>query len=434
MKLAIFFLSSITLYGQVVVVGDVPMPEARVVINNNFAYVDAKQQTGTTLPTNCKTGQIFTKTNATAGANTYVALATASPCTTWTLQGGVGAGPANAVQVTSGSGTLVDSGCTATGGQLTCPSGFVSTSASPTLITLNAGPTPATPATGKGAVYMDSATLTKGLSVKDDAGIIQRTVKPTACSGGTPVLGAINADGTVTCAVGGSSYDPTDVTVYSSIYQLLTLTEASPGQTPGAVWGITVQCSGGTPVQSTRAGMVAFAAMTANAGNPCNVFAPQSSFVAGVGIPDFISGSAPLTHKLKVYAQRDTSGGAGSYSVGWAKSIPGTTTWPDASTFVGIQDDGTNFRCVIIGPASAVVAAVTIAPVDTAEHWFTVDNGAAVPNSITCKVGAATATVTGAIPATTAWVADIVVTSISSSTPKFNMGEARIYIAGRQPN
>ena len=66
------------------------------------------------------------------------------------------------------------------------------------LIDGNAGVAPTTPGSGKVYVYSDS-TL-KGLSAKDDAGQITRTVRPTDCSS-TGMVQKINADGTVTCAV-----------------------------------------------------------------------------------------------------------------------------------------------------------------------------------------------------------------------------------------
>jgi hypothetical protein len=71
------------------------------------------------------------------------------------------------------------------------------------LLTGNVGTAPGTPATGKVAIYSDSTQ--KGVSAKDDAGQVTRTVKPTDCSG-TGHLQKINADGTVTCSAdaGGS--------------------------------------------------------------------------------------------------------------------------------------------------------------------------------------------------------------------------------------
>ncbi len=50
-------------------------------------------------------------------------------------------------------------------------------------------------------VYADATQ--KLLSDKNDAGTIHHTVATSGCSGGTPVVGNINADGSVTCAAGG---------------------------------------------------------------------------------------------------------------------------------------------------------------------------------------------------------------------------------------
>ena len=77
------------------------------------------------------------------------------------------------------------------------------------LIHGNAGVAPTTPGSGKVYVYSDS-TL-KGLSAKDDAGQITRTVRPTDCSS-TGLVQKINADGTVTCAAAGGGGGKTSFT------------------------------------------------------------------------------------------------------------------------------------------------------------------------------------------------------------------------------
>lgn len=64
-------------------------------------------------------------------------------------------------------------------------------------LTGTVGSAPSTPASSKVVIYSDS-TL-KGLSAKDDAGNITRTVQPTDCSG-TGFAQKINTNGTVTCA------------------------------------------------------------------------------------------------------------------------------------------------------------------------------------------------------------------------------------------
>lgn len=60
---------------------------------------------------------------------------------------------------------------------------------------------PASPVAGIGRIYFDSTGHL--LSSKNSSGAITHTVATSACSGGTPVVGNINADGTVTCAASG---------------------------------------------------------------------------------------------------------------------------------------------------------------------------------------------------------------------------------------
>ena len=166
--------------------------------------------TSGTLPSTCSVGQLFFKTGVTAGQNMYGCTAT----NTWTLEAGGGGG---ITVLTTGSGAPVAS-CTApstsnlakyydsTNHKMwTCVATNTweeDITVDPTaafLITGNAGTAPGTPATGKGNIYID--TVQKGLSIKDDAGQITRTVKPTDCSS-TGLVQKINADGTVTCAAG----------------------------------------------------------------------------------------------------------------------------------------------------------------------------------------------------------------------------------------
>lgn len=97
MKLPMFILLTSQLLGQVVYIPNTDPATVRALMNSNFAWLDANKalgMSGTTLPANCTIGQLFTKTNATAGSNVYVALATGSPCTTWTQQQGGGGAPA----------------------------------------------------------------------------------------------------------------------------------------------------------------------------------------------------------------------------------------------------------------------------------------------------------------------------------------------------
>jgi len=60
---------------------------------------------------------------------------------------------------------------------------------------------PSTPSGGVGRIYFDSTGHL--LSSKNSSGTVTHTVATSSCSAGTPVVGNINADGTVTCAAGG---------------------------------------------------------------------------------------------------------------------------------------------------------------------------------------------------------------------------------------
>jgi hypothetical protein len=152
------------------------------------------QTSGTTLPTNCIAGAIFIKTNAAAGQNTYVALATGSPCPAWTVQGGGGGvGAANAVQATNGLGAFVV-GCTETY-EITCLR-FRRYVEQPYSDHDGTGTAAATPAAGKVAIYADATN--KGLSAKDEStGTVSRTIQPTDCTSVGP--SKTQPDGTVGC-------------------------------------------------------------------------------------------------------------------------------------------------------------------------------------------------------------------------------------------
>lgn len=164
-------------------------------VNFSNAAATTPWKTSTDVPQSCVPGEAVFRTQAPIG----VYLCTAD--NQWTALGSPNpsAGTANAVQAANGSGGFADAGCTASSGAMTCPNGFTAGSG-PLHITGNTGAAPAAPASGQVAVYSDS-TL-KGLSAKDDAGQITRTVRPTDCSA-PGLMQKINADGSVTCGVAG---------------------------------------------------------------------------------------------------------------------------------------------------------------------------------------------------------------------------------------
>ena len=179
--------------------------------------------TGTGLPSACNTGEMFFRTDTTSGANLYGCVAP----NTWALESVdlEGPGPAGITVVTTGNGDPAASCSAPSASNLskyydatakkmwTCVGANkweLDLTVDPTatlLIDGNAGAAPASPGSGKVYVYSDS--MLKGLSAKDDAGQITRTVRPTDCSS-TGMVQKINADGTVTCAAqsggGGKSF------------------------------------------------------------------------------------------------------------------------------------------------------------------------------------------------------------------------------------
>jgi len=115
----------------------------------------------TTLPATCSVGDIYMDTDATSGQRLYACQS----ANTWALQGdgggggGSAAGGANAVQTGNGSGTFTDSGCTATGGAMTCAGGFIAGTSGVGTVALLEGVAPGANATANTHnVYIDSTT------------------------------------------------------------------------------------------------------------------------------------------------------------------------------------------------------------------------------------------------------------------------------------
>lgn len=115
MRLAILAFTISVASGQVIVNGN---RDFRGSVDAGSATRTAPVKTGTSLPATCTIGDIYFKTDATAGQNQYYCTAT----NTWTQQtgGGGAVGSAGAVQASNGSGANADSGCTATTGAMSC--------------------------------------------------------------------------------------------------------------------------------------------------------------------------------------------------------------------------------------------------------------------------------------------------------------------------
>lgn len=126
-----------------------------------------------------------------SGSGTVTVVSAGSLTSTALVTGGGG----TSLQTPSATSTLDSSGNMVLAGSLTAGAGTFQ--ASGTNIAA-----PATPATGAGVVWFDSTNHV--LSEKNNnSATVRHTVVTSSCSGGTPVVGNINADGSVTCAAGG---------------------------------------------------------------------------------------------------------------------------------------------------------------------------------------------------------------------------------------
>lgn len=146
-----------------------------------------------------------------SAAGTAVSLCQYSGSAWGALGSGSAAGGANAVQNTNGAGSLGDSGCTATGGAMTCSGGFISGTSGVGIITLTEGTAPGEGAgAGETNLYVDSTThlLTSHLNGGSALTMVTTTSTQTLTNKTltsptltTPVLGT-PASGTLTNATG----------------------------------------------------------------------------------------------------------------------------------------------------------------------------------------------------------------------------------------
>jgi hypothetical protein len=289
------------------------------------------------------------------------------------------------------------------------------------LIGGNVGVAPATPGSRKVHVYSDS-TL-KGLSAKDDAGQITRTVKPTDCSS-TGFVSKVNADGTVTCAAGGSPYDPTDVTVLDTApFFPARLTNDND---KSGLWSLNTPSCVGVSVSTfgLAAGQAAYLWQDAHAGAACLVSFPSTYNNAGGPLADFLSGGTPLPFTLQTLFGRDATHD-GDIAVGMSQSAS------NADNFAGCYYSASagNWQAVIRSGGAVVGSPVTVVAGDSSMHWVRA-SGTGVANTVTCSVGSSSATVTQTIPAGT-WFAIHGAVSTGVDTPRFRSSEVRFHLAGR---
>ncbi len=181
--------------------------------NANFSKATSTTpwQIGTSLPQSCSVGQAYFKTDASPGLNVY----TCTSANQWTVATGSG-DLSSFSKYSTGSGAPATS-CTAGRDLYTdttnedtwfCADTNIwkkvlsSANSGPMLIRGQTGPAPATPVSGTTAFYFDSTA--KLGQTKDDAGNLATMVRPADCSTSNGFAQKINADGSVTCAAGGS--------------------------------------------------------------------------------------------------------------------------------------------------------------------------------------------------------------------------------------
>jgi hypothetical protein len=157
----------------------------------------------------------------------------------------------NALLKETSGGNAIPSGITDDGTNVSVPENILATNIA----------APATPAAGKANVYVDSTQ--KVLSAKNDAGTVTHTVATSACSGGTPVVGNINADGSVTCAASGGNSSTATLNTQGSGFVLpwgqmdYVVGGSTTGATDLIVWQF-VCCSNGVSIAARTISVESF--------------------------------------------------------------------------------------------------------------------------------------------------------------------------------
>lgn len=187
-----------------------------------------------TLPATCAVGNQYMDTDATTGQRHYLCEAT----NTWVLQGDGGGGGGSsvgantAVQGSNGAGAFTDTGCTATGGAMTCAGGFTAGTSGAGVITVLEGTVVSAGASaGEHNLGFDSAdsllksrenagslvtyysTANPPTSVSGNAGTATAlTANPVDCSA-NQFANTIAANGNLTCAAIADADVPDTITV-----------------------------------------------------------------------------------------------------------------------------------------------------------------------------------------------------------------------------
>lgn len=410
-------------------------------------------QRGTGVPAmNCYTGQMFFRTDATAGSNIY-------GCTSpnvWTLQSGSGTGTGRICTVVRSTTTLltVAGNASASTPCIVGPQALSYTSSK--TFTISA-------ASGAAFVYVlwdgtggitlghngltvttSGGTVTSGITAYPQDSIPLATVNATSGtwdvtvtttepeSFGFPHITSTNLAITrysdhVNIEPPASSLDLTDVSVLS-LRGFIGAT--GYGASHLGPWGTTGDCSGAVPVTTgVGAGLPAMVQQQAATTKVCVSYMPGYENATTFPFIDFVSGGTPKNYKFQVYYERETAAATGDHFIGFCQSV---ANW---SNCVGLRYDtvSAKWKCVIVSGAADVVATDTGVTPDITPHWFRVYNGGTA-NSVTCQIGSATATtVTGTVPVGNVF-AVVGARSVAGNTPTYSAGEYNLYITGRTSN
>jgi hypothetical protein len=190
---------------------------------------------------------------------------------------------------------------------------------------------PGNPPSGQTRVYVDGTQ--KILYDKTDGGLLHHMVATSSCSGGTPVVGNINIDGTVTCAASGGGGNTTTVGT------CITYPPSTAGHSTGDVY----KCSDSEYVLYFDG----------------SVWQPSTDGVM-VTRPDISTftnfGSAPdaSDNTRGPYWMRFKNGGAGYKWVLWTKAKPGAT-FTVTLGFMNLPDKWTGdqiYVCIVLRKTS----------------------------------------------------------------------------------